>query len=517
MPAMRPVLPRLLPRLTVLACAGAILPDVRAQGDMPAGFLPGFLPSQLLEVKERYRAAESSGDWQGGMTELAAIARTARDSGERAVWLEAEFAWVKLAAHHNDEEELSDALQQLVSRARDWDMVRKEAEIFTWWADLLEDHGRWLMAMRAHEGAAGAALSDGLISQGALSLLEMSRLCRANAHPWRLQQVWLRLVQLEQESGPQLDEAARLAWEEERELAAPLLSSLIPLSPAPPAVDLQPAAAAVKVSAPHAEVARARFFLTNESTRTVKGTLEAAAKTGSVKKWEAGDSGHWLTLGTAKDKSAPASARRDLSLRPGERLSVYVEREQPAVQDSVSLTWDSPDGETRAAAEFLFAGGEPLSSVTSAGSFTLRPGWGVPFYQEINHRGAGIRVEDFQFQSSLPCRLEIFDVDGGRHPSVDSGKLLAVDADGDGLFLSPGDRLLSDRNADAAADLLIGDRSRSLEVFAWPLVPLAPGETITLYAKLRRPEEPEAWRTDAESRLSTLPGDAAATSTVRKR
>jgi len=505
---MRPVLTAFLPRVTLLACAGAMLPHALAQEGLPLSLPPGFIPSQLLEVEDRYRSAESSGDWQRGMTELAAIARTAKESGERAVWLEAEFAWVKLAAHGNDEEELSDALQQLVFRARDWDMARKEAEIFTWWADLLEDQGEWLRALRAHDGAAQAALADGLISRGAHSLLEMSRLCRGNLHPWRLQQVWTRLAQLEHESGALFDQAARTALASERALAGPLLAPLAPLPAAAPAVDLQPAAAAVKVSAPHAEVGRARFFLTNESTHTVQGTLKAAARTGTVKKWETGDSGHWLTLGPAPARSssaAAAPAQRALSLRPGERLSVYVEREQPAQHDSVALTWSGPDSEVRATAEYLFAAGEPLSSITSAGSFTLRPGWSVPFYHELNHRGPGVRVEDFQFQASQPCRLEIYDVDGGRHPSVDAGKLLAVDADGDGLFISRGDRLLSDRNADAAADLLIAGRSRSLEVYAWPLVPLAPGENITLTARLRRPEDPAVWRTDAENSLSPLP------------
>src|SRR6185436_9844147 len=144
----------------------------------------------------------------------------------------------------------------------------------------------------------------------------------------------------------------------------------------------------------------------------------------------------------------------------------------------------------------------PLSSITNAGSFTLRPGWSVPFYQEINHRGPGVRVEDFQIQASVPCRLEIFDVDGGRHPSVDAGTLLAVDAEGDGLFDGPADILNSDLNQDTAPDILIADRSRSLEIFAWPLVTLPPGEAVTVTARLRRPEQPEVWRSDAENSLT---------------
>ena len=168
----------------------------------------------------------------------------------------------------------------------------------------------------------------------------------------------------------------------------------------------------------------------------------------------------------------------------------------------MNLTWTGPGGEARAAGEFTFAAKEPRTSVTNAGSLTMRPGWNAPFYHEINHRGPAVKAEDLQFQTSVPCRLEIFDVDGGRHPSVDAGKLLAVDAGGDGFFYSDGDSVTSDFNADGQPDVLIGDRSRSLEIVAWPLIPLLPGEEVTLYSRLRRPNEAAGWRTDSENRLS---------------
>jgi hypothetical protein len=346
-----------------------------------------------------------------------------------------------------------------------------------------------------------------MVSPAVQALLEMSRLCRENDHPWRLQQVWVRIGQVEEEFASSLDADVREALEKERALMQPVVAGLMPLTPAKPKVDLQPTATVAKVSAPHAEVGRARFFLTNESVRTVKGTLHATAKFGTVKKWESGANGQWVTLGPVEKDRTKLSEERPLSLRPGERLSVYVEREMPGLQDTLKLTWSGKTGDARATGEFAFVKDEPLSSITNAGSFTVRPGWSVPFYQEINHRGAGVRVEDFQFQASVPCRLEIYDVDGGRHPSVDAGTLLAVDAEGDGLFTGPADMLNSDLNEDAAPDLLIADRSRSLEIFAWPLVPLPPGEAVTLTARLRRQEEPDVWRTDAENSLTAAPAE----------
>jgi hypothetical protein len=171
------------------------------------------------------------------------------------------------------------------------------------------------------------------------------------------------------------------------------------------------------------------------------------------------------------------------------------------VQDTVNLTWTAPGGTAAAKSEFVFAARQPQSSIVNSGSFTARPGWGVPLYHELNFRGSGMKAEDFQFQANIPCRLEIFDVDGGRHPSVDAGRLLAVDVEGDGYFTGGDDRVETDNNADGNPDVLIGDRSRSLEIFAWPLVPVPENTEITISARLLRPEQPASWRTDAENTI----------------
>ncbi len=505
-------------RLALLACAGAALPGVAAAEESTLGSLLRLESGtgRLDEIAEIARRTESSGEWKRGMTELASIARTAKEAGERTTWIAAELAWVRLAAQDGDETDLDDALQELASRARSWGLSRQEAEVYSFWAEHLEEQGEWLMALRALDRATQASLDRGDVNRALTALVGMSRLCRDNEHPWRLQEVWLRITQVETELAVSIDEVTGRLLERERLVASPIVETLVPLVALPPRVDLQPVQAAVRVSAPHSEVGRARFSLTNESVRTISGSLKVAARTGTVKKWESGDSGHWLTLGSAGTKkaateTATAPAARTVSLRPGERLSVYVEREQPGVSDTVNLTWTGLGGEAQAAGEFTFAAKEPRTSVTNAGSLTMRPGWSAPFYHEINHRGQEVKAEDLQFQTSVPCRLEIFDVDGGRHPSVDAGKLLAVDANGDGFFNSDGDSIVSDFNADGQPDVLIGDRSRSLEIFAWPLIPLLPGEEVTLYSRLRRPNEAGAWRTDSESRLSVpLPNPSGA-------
>ncbi|HEX2751127.1 MAG TPA: hypothetical protein VHM91_24170 [Verrucomicrobiales bacterium] len=499
--------------LVMFACAGAAAPVVTAgeTSGLPAEF--GSLlrtgSARLPEISIKYDEAERSGDFRKGMNALAIIANESKATGDRPAWLEAELAWLKLAAREGEDVDIDDALEELITRARDWELGRQEAAVYTFWAEHLENQDEWLMALRALDGAAQASLGEGLVNQALETMLKMSRLCRDNGHPWRLQQVWVRINQVEQELAASINEDSRKPLEDERALVLPLLEQLAPAVPAGASVDIQPTQAAVKVSSSHGEVGRARFFVTNETVHTVKGTLEIAAKTGAVKTWETGRSGHWLTLGPAG--AAPADAKtgvsapskKSLSLRPGERVSVYVEREQPAAQDqdTVNLTWSAPGGEAIAKSEFAFAPKLPQSSVVNSGSFTVRPGWAVPLYQEINFRGQGLKVEDLQFQSSVPCRLEIFDVDGGRHPSVDAGSLLAVDAEGDGYFTGSEDRVVIDNNENGNPDVVIGDRSRSLEIYAWPLVPLKDDTEITVSTRLLRTGQAGNWRTDAENVL----------------
>ena len=86
---------------------------------------------------------------------------------------------------------------------------------------------------------------------------------------------------------------------------------------------------------------------------------------------------------------------------------------------------------------------------------------------------------------------------------MDAGNLIAVDAEGDGSFAGPNDvvRADSDHNNDGMPDILIGNRSRSIELFAWPLRELPEGEEVTISAGHRRTSAArrsvKEWQTDA--------------------
>ena len=98
-------------------------------------------------------------------------------------------------------------------------------------------------------------------------------------------------------------------------------------------------------------------------------------------------------------------------------------------------------------------------------------GGGQAAAQAVQSLRQGSVLRDFRITSPTPCRLEFYDLDdtpsGGS--LLHTGRLLAVDADGDGLFQSPGDFLSSDRNQNGQPDIAIAGLSRSLECHAWPL------------------------------------------------
>jgi hypothetical protein len=285
---------------------------------------------------------------------------------------------------------------------------------------------------------------------------------------------------------------------DERLAAQPVLAGLPPLGRGPAGAVLNPPEASALVARPQQEIGRTRIFLSNPTAKELGGSLTATPRVGRAGSWVADESGQTLTVRPPGEGGADG-ATRALSLRPGETLSLYVEHLPSAADDMVTLAWQADGGKGVAAtSDFFFTDSAAAAAVVSGGNLTTVPGWPVPFYHEINQRTGGVRIEDLGFKASGPCRLEIFDGDERSLAGFPSTRLLAVDGDGDGLFTGPRDEVLSDHNGDGVPDVLVGDRSRSLEVYAWPLG--ATGrEPLTISARLRRPGGgQEGWRTDVE-------------------
>jgi len=87
----------------------------------------------------------------------------------------------------------------------------------------------------------------------------------------------------------------------------------------------------------------------------------------------------------------------------------------------------------------------------------------------------------FRVNSSRRCRVEVLD--------ARADTLLAVDADGDGAFTSPGDSVFSDSDGDGFPDLPAGENGLGeIEILIFPLpgIPSGPGDTrIEIQTKAR--------------------------------
>jgi hypothetical protein len=496
----------MLPMMTTLLLAGEgwAAPGGGEVDRLAAeGWLGGA--GQLLEISQWVQDGLAAGDPAAALEALAGLARSARETGQREVCMEAEIGWLRLAMADADAD-AGDALEELARRARDWGLPREEARVWSWRASIFEDDGDWLAAFFAHDRASQAALAGGLDNRAVAALLAMARLCREHEHPWRLQHQWARIDHLLVGRLDRLDRETRKMLAEERAASAVLLGTLPPLPRAPAGPVLNPSEASAMVARSHGEIARTRFFLSNPTAETVVGELRAESRAGGAAVWQADEAGQVLTFGAGDEESAaPAVTVRPLTLRPGETVSLYLEQMPRAVDNQVGIRWQGK-GLAGASAEFFFSERVSASAMVSGGNLNTVPGWPVPLYHEINQRAGGVRVEDLSFMASEPCRLEVFDGDARSVAGFPSTRLLAVDEEGDGQFRGPGDVVLSDENGDGMPDVLVGDRSRSLEVWAWPLRG-GSGEPVTVAARLRREARSGGgWRTDVESGIRPAVG-----------
>ncbi|MDB6069166.1 MAG: hypothetical protein JWL81_337 [Verrucomicrobiales bacterium] len=422
-------------------------------------------------------AAGKRGGAGTALRDLELISAEAKARGLKEVWLHAQQWWVRFTLLEQPESDLTPAVEELLAWSKTWNLPSEEAEVHALWGEVLKAQGQWLMAVKAQDRTTQLALDAGRVARAVEAFLEMARLCRGAGHGWRLGQVWARMDLVLKERPVELPEGLADALKTERELGAVLLAQAgRTAAAATPAVaggvDLQPKDSRVLVSAPDREVGRSRFLLTNGSSWGVEGILTVTADQAGVSGWQGGEGGLYITLA----KGAAQSGSRKVRLRPGQQLEVYVEHDPGVSEDAVKVVWSGDGGgAAKAGGTFYFAEGLPTSSLVNAGVFQLQAGWSIPLYHEIYHRGRRARVQNFQVSASAACRLEVYD--------HDTGRLLGIDAQGDGDFHGPGDQVMEDADRDGWPDLVIGDRARAIEICAWPLG--VTGAGITVSAGLR--------------------------------
>lgn len=417
-------------------------------------------------------AAGKKGNSGQARKDLELIAAEAESRGLKQVWLQAQQWWVRFTLASQPQADLTPALEDLLREARLSGQTGEETEIYALWGEVLAAQGQWLMAVKAQDRTTQLALDSGRVTRALEAFLNMARLCREAGHGWRLRQVWVRVDQVLATRPAVLSGDLQAALARERAAGSALLAKAGQAGVPAAGVALQPQDGRVMVSAPDRELGRSRFLLTNATAFTAQGTLGIRADGATVTAWQAGEAGVYVTLG--EGKAVPAV--QTLKLLPGQQLEIYVEHEPAAAPDTVRVQWDDGARSATASGTFYFQEGLPNVSVVNAGVFQLHAGWSIPLYHEIYQRGGKPSVQNLQISANTPCRLEIFD--------HDTGRLLAVDADGDGAYDHTGDQILEDADGDACPDLIVGDRARAIEIFAWPAGHTASDITVTAGLRL---------------------------------
>ncbi|MEM9479627.1 MAG: tetratricopeptide repeat protein [Verrucomicrobiota bacterium] len=251
--------------------------------------------------------------------------------------------------------------------------------------------------------------------------------------------------------------------------------------------DFQPLASRTVVRL--GEPARSRFFLSNPTGFPATGKLLADGKIASAS-WNE-ESLTW-TITTETEKESRRLFSPDFVCGAGERITTELvllkANEEPV---TLELFWQptaSESGEKHSWIAQATADDSGQTSATTASVAERSPFYPVPFFQEIHSHGT-TGLQDFRIVSSSTCRTEFYN---------DDGKLLAVDANGDGEFSGAGDLLTADRNFEGYPDVTL-TTSRSSEVVEFHVFVEGNEEDISLEFQLKGSDS--EWNTEAISTL----------------
>ncbi|MEI7880713.1 MAG: hypothetical protein WCI95_07545 [bacterium] len=208
------------------------------------------------------------------------------------------------------------------------------------------------------------------------------------------------------------------------------------------------------------EYAHARFFLFNTNADTLTGDLVLNGV--ATAEWSI--TGLWWTVdvdrGAITDRAVQA-----ISIPSGEARVVYLQTmaAHSNGQEKVTLQWN---GSTNASAEWFLAssGDSRQTAIVNVSQEKTNPFFHSTFYHELYYRGTNATVENIRVVSSVPCRVEFL--------SIRTGRIVAVDANGDGDFEDAGDVLNQDMDADTYPDFYF-DRTHNVEPLELLVFPAA--------------------------------------------
>ncbi len=391
-----------------------------------------------------------SGDADSGLRQLDALVVEALAAGRSEAQVQASLAHARVKLRLGRTEGVRRELEETLVTARQFGVIDAEAA-------LTESYADYWFAMGDLDAATGFLRKSVSLALG-----------QSAPDPGTAKRLLRRLIALHRSLGQTHLIARTQAW-----------LDLLDGSPdaAPSGIELEPRQSTVTVAP--AEIARTRLVLANATPLNVTGTLVLDTGGTFLASWKTGADADTVILRCAENASILPSATeaRQITLHPGEDHGIFLELEpgQPPreLTKVLKLSWIAGTVTTTAEVTCRFEAvtASARVSVSNASSVRLSPYVGIPVYEEIYFREASRDwTENFVPATDKPCRVEIYELSGGTS-GTETRRLIAVDADGDGDFKGPGDRLLSDRDHDAVPDVKLSANSPivALELLLYPL------------------------------------------------
>jgi hypothetical protein len=225
------------------------------------------------------------------------------------------------------------------------------------------------------------------------------------------------------------------------------------------ASDLQPVELTTRISETWS--AKGRFTLTNPGTVaetgwiTAKGVALEAAWDADAFLWRV----HAALAGTRVE------VKQKITLQPLDQATIVLTVDPALAKDGdLQLTWTGQAGPQTAWWRYTQGKVEGDVAVIDANLAVENPFYSVPLHHYIvrmNPDAGG--SQNLRVSTTQPCRVELVD--------AATGKVVAVDATGDGDFKGVGDVIFADGNLDGIPDLRFdkGQRVATLEIQLYPI------------------------------------------------
>lgn len=221
--------------------------------------------------------------------------------------------------------------------------------------------------------------------------------------------------------------------------------------------DLQPMELTTRVFPD--ETTKARFTVTNPGNVPLTGTLTAGGRTSVSAAWDAARL-RWDVTFAADGE--PGDASQTITLNPLDQALVFIDAPATNAPAETTLSWTPASGPTQTAWWRRTIGTASAETAVIETNLAMdNPFYCVPLHHFIRNRNTDTVRQNLRIRTSSPSRIELADADG---------RILAVDATGDGAFNGIGDIVFSDTDRDGMPDLALASAASltGFEIYVYP-------------------------------------------------